>query len=254
MGASASPSAYQRPKLSDGTLVTFAPSVEPPVHPTRLTHLDDLPLFAELSATTRARLAAGSAVRSFAEGSTLFCAGDAVTGLYIVLSGRVRVVRTRDGRQSVVHTEGPGGTLAEVPMFAGGGLPATAVAIEQTRCLHLPQEVLLAAMRDDPAVAQLFLRRLAMRVRHVVDRLDALSTQSVMGRLAALLVTRAEAASGGPFTLGMTQADAAEELGTVREVLVRGIGTLRREGLIASAGRGRFEVRDLDALRRLAAE
>jgi len=67
-------------------------------------------------------------------------------------------------------------------------------------------------------------------------------------------VTRAEAASGGPFALGMTQADAAEELGTVREVLVRGIGTLRREGLIASVGRGRFEVRDLDASRRLAAD
>lgn len=219
-----------------------------------MTHLDDLPLFAELSATTRARLAAGSAVRSFANGATLFRAGDAVTGLYIVLAGRVRVMRTRDGRQSVVHTDGTGGTLAEVPLFAGGGLPATAVAIEETRCLFLPQEVLFAAMRDDPAVAQLFLRRLALRVRQVVDRLDRLSTQSVMGRLAALMVTRAEGASGAPFSLGMTQAEAAEELGTVREVLVRSLGTLRREGVIAFAGRGRFLVTDFAALRRRATE
>jgi CRP/FNR family transcriptional regulator len=219
-----------------------------------VTPLDELPLFADLAPATRAKLSAGSALRHFAAGATLFRAGDAVTGLYVVLSGRVRVVRSRDGRQSVVHTEEAGGTLAEVPLFAGGGLPATAIAEVDTRCLHIPKELLAQVMRHDPDVAQLFLRRLALRVRQVVDRLDRLSTQSVMGRLASLLLARANGAAGQPFTLGMTQAAAAEELGTVREVLVRAIATLRREGLVDAAGRGRFVVRNVDALRRRAEE
>lgn len=219
-----------------------------------VTPLDELPLFADLSPATRARLSAGSALRHFPAGATLFRAGDAVTGLYVVLSGRVRVVRSRDGRQSVVHSEETGGTLAEVPLFAGGGLPATAIADVDTRCLHIPKELLAQVMRDDPDVAQLFLRRLALRVRQVVDRLDRLSTQSVTSRLAALLLARSDGVANHPFSLGMTQAAAAEELGTVREVLVRAITSLRREGLIAPAGRGQFVIRNVEALRRRASE
>jgi CRP/FNR family transcriptional regulator len=228
-----------------------SPSAQAPQPPLVL---DALPLFAGLAKSTLAKLSAAATVRHFSAGATLFRAGESPTGLLIILEGQVRVVRTRDGRQSVVHTEGPGGTLAEVPLFDGGTLPATAVAVVESRCLHLRREALLALMRDDPDVALLFLRRLASRVRHVVERLDRLSTQSLLGRLAALLLTRAEAASGRSFALGMTQAEAAEELGTVREVVVRGLAALRREGVIDTAGRGRLIVRDLEALRTRAGE
>jgi hypothetical protein len=43
------------------------------------------------------------------------------------------------------------------------------------------------------------------------------------------------------------------ELGTVREVVVRGLAALREEGVIAAAGRGRLLVHDLETLRRHAA-
>ena len=216
--------------------------------------MDSLPLFASLRPETRARLARSATVRGFKADGTLFRAGDVATGWFVILEGQVRVVRTRHGRQSVVHTEGPGGTLAEVPLFDDGTLPATAVAVVDTRCLYLPREVLFAIMREDPDLALLFLGRLASRVRHVVERLDRLSTQSVMGRLCAMLLARAEAEPTQMFSLGMTQAEAAEELGTVREVVVRGLAALRQEGVIGSAGGGRIVVHDMEALRRYAAE
>jgi CRP/FNR family transcriptional regulator len=186
--------------------------------------LDALPLFASLSAATRRRLASSAVERAYEPGATLFYAGTEPAGIYIVLSGRVRVVRSRDGRQYVVHNEGPGGTLAEVPFFEQGLLPATAVAIEPTRCFVLNRDMLRATMRDDPALAWLFLQRLSSRVRELVQRLDRAATQ----------------------------AELAEELGTVREVLVRGLAQLRGTGVIASAGRGRYVVKDLPALEKLA--
>jgi CRP/FNR family transcriptional regulator len=190
--------------------------------------------------------------RRFPAGATLFRAGSAPTGIYIVLSGCVRVVRSRDGRQYVVHTEGRGGTLAEVPFFAGGLLPATAVATEPTRCLVLHRDVLRAAMREDPDIAWLFLQRLSERVRELVERLDRASTQSVSARLAVYLLTRARSTESGHFTLGLTQAALAEELGTVREVVVRALAQLREAGVIGTAGRGRYFVRDLPALAEMA--
>ena len=214
--------------------------------------LDALPFFAALSAATRRRLATTAQERAYEPGSTLFRAGSEAAGIYVVLSGHVRVIRSRDGRQYVVHAEGPGGTLAEVPFFEQGVLPATAVAIEPTRCLILNRGVLRAAMRDDPALAWLFLRRLSSRIRELVERLDRVSTQAVPARLATFLLTRAKGDYAKPFTLGMTQSELAEELGTVREVMVRGLAHLREAGIIGSAGRGRYVVRDLAGLREMA--
>jgi CRP/FNR family transcriptional regulator len=214
--------------------------------------LDTLPLLATVSADIRRRLAARAVERTFPAGAILFRAGTEPIGIYFVLSGRVRIVRSREGRQYVVHTEGPGGTLAELPFFEGGTLPATAVAAEPSRCLILPSDALRVAMGEDPALAWFFLRRLSARVRELVERLDRASTQAIPARLAAFLVARAESAPPGPFSLGLTQAALAEELATVREVVVRGLARLRRAGVIASAGRGRYVIRDPAGLRALA--
>ena len=214
--------------------------------------LDSLPLFAGLAAETRRRLTEGAVARTYAAGTTLFRAGTEPAGVFVVLSGRIRVIRSREGRQYVVHTEGPGGTLAEVPFFEGGLLPATAVAIESSRCLVLARPALRAAMRDDPAVAWLFLHRLSTRVRELVERLDRASTQSIPSRLAAFLLTRGSVDEAKPFSLGMTQAELAEELGTVREVVVRGLARLRDAGVIAAAGRGRYVITDRASLSELA--
>ncbi len=66
------------------------------------------------------------------------------------------------------------------------------------------------------------------------------------------VLARHAAAGGGAFTLGVTQAEAAEGLGTVREVLVRALRALRDAGLVAPVARGRYCVRDAAGLRRLA--
>jgi DNA-binding IclR family transcriptional regulator len=52
-------------------------------------------------------------------------------------------------------------------------------------------------------------------------------------------------------SLGMTQVELAEELGTVKEVVVRALATLRRLRLIAAAGRGRYHVVDVVGLGKL---
>ncbi len=213
--------------------------------------LEALPPFASLAAETRQRLIGVGVQREFAAGATIFQAGQQAAGLHVILDGHVRVLRARAGRQSVIHTEGPGGTLGEVPLFEGGVMPATAEAITATRCLIISGDSLTAIMRADPELALLFLRRLSARVRVLVERVDRLSTQSVLSRLAAFVLNRAERSSPSSFTLGMTQEELAEELGTVREVVVRGLARMRRDGLIATAGRGRFAVRDVAAIERV---
>lgn len=206
-----------------------------------------------LGATPGARsaLAAGGVLRRLPQGAVLWTQGSRPRGLFVILEGRVRVLRGAGGRQHVVHVEGPGGTLGEVPLFGGGAYPATAIAAEPTLCVIFTRETLAAAIAADPGFAWVFLERLANRVRHLVDRLDRLAAQDVTSRLATYLLDRSAAAGSHQFTLNATQAVIAEELGTVREVVVRAFRRLRESGVIRTT-RGVVEVLDVEMLREVA--
>ena len=190
-------------------------------------------------------------------GERLFSAGDEVAGVHLVLAGTVRIVREGIGRAVVVHRESAGGLLGEVALFSQSTYPATAYAAERTRVLLLPARAVLAELRVNPELCGWFLGRLAARTREVITRLDRLAHQSVLRRLAGHVARRRAGAGGtrdAPLSLGMTQAELAEELGTVKEVIVRELRTLRRLRLVEPAGRGLYRITDLPALRSLAGE
>lgn len=214
---------------------------------------EGLPLLSALSPAGREVVARRGTTRRFPAGTLLFSADQPSRGLFIILTGRVRVTTFRWARAHLVHEDGPGGTLGEVPLYDGGGYPATAVAAEDTTCAVLTRDDVTAALRVDPDWAWTLLARLAGRVRHLVGRLDRNTAQAVAGRLAVLLLARESMAGDGVVALGASQQEVAEELGTVREVVVRTLARLRRLGLIASAGRGRFRVLDRAGLEALAA-
>lgn len=176
--------------------------------------------------------------RQFSTGEVLWSAGDRSEGITLVLEGKVRIVRGSGGRQLVIHSGDPGSTLREVPFFTGGRYPATAIAAEPTRCLFLPEAAVTRAMAADPALAFFFLKRLAHRIENLVERVDQITVSSVQTRLAQFILQRyrtmiasARSRSGARkspvFSLGMTQTALAEELGTVREVIVRALRGLR---------------------------
>ncbi len=193
---------------------------------------------------------------AFAAGERLFGIGDPVAGVHLILSGAVRIIREGEGRAVVVHRERAGGLLGEVALFSGGTYPASAIAVEPSRALLLPSDALRRELRSSAELAELLLHRLAARAREVIARLDRLAHQSVLRRLSNHLANRALAArpARSAISLGMTQVELAEELGTVKEVVVRELRALRRLQLIEPAGRGMYRVVDLRALRTLAGE
>ncbi len=207
-----------------------------------------LPLFAGERREVVDALARRGIEARFEPNAVMFLAGSEPRGWYIVLEGRVRVVRGSGSRQHVVHTEGKGGTLGEVPLFAGGTHPATGIAAEPTRCALFSRAALEAAIGEAPAIAFIIARRLALRVRQLVDRLDERSARSVQARLIEFLLSRPTNGSAS-ITLGMTQQALAEELGTVREVVSREIRVLTRRGWIESLGGGRYRLLAVDQLR-----
>jgi CRP-like cAMP-binding protein len=214
--------------------------------------LDGLPLLDGLAPAVRRTLAARAIEKRYATGQVLFRAGDGAKGLFVVLGGRVRIARHREGRGQVVHVEERGGTLGEIPLFTGAPYPATATALEPTRCLIFTREAVLVAIAADPELALRLLAGLAARTRELIARLDRLAFASVRQRLASFILGRAARSSGPVVSLGSTHGRIAEELGTVREVVVKELAALRAAGLIRARGAGRIEVLDAAGLERAA--
>jgi CRP/FNR family transcriptional regulator len=211
-----------------------------------------VPALGDLPDATIRWLARVMIVRRYGARRVLYHAGEPAAALYFVLSGRIRVVHERTGPHQVLHHEGPGGVLGEIPVFGGGPYPATATAVEATRCAVLPASEAERLLRDEPAFARFALRRMAVRARVLLQRLQELASHGVTARLAAHLLARAEASGDGEITLGMSQAELAEELGTAREVLVRSLRALCALGAIQRCGRARFRVASLASLRAVA--
>jgi CRP-like cAMP-binding protein len=208
-----------------------------------------VPAIAELPDATLHWLARVLLVRRYPARAVLFRAGDPPSALYLVLSGRIRVVQEHAGSTRVLHHEGPGGVLGEIPVFGGGPYPATATAVEDSRCAVLAAADAERLLRDEPEFARFALRRMAGRARVLLQRFEELSSHGVTARLAAHLLARVAESDNGELTLGMSQADLADELGTAREVLVRSLRALCTLGAIRRSGRARFEVANLASLR-----
>ena len=132
-------------------------------------------------------------------------------------------------------------------MLDNGPNPATVQAMTNCAMLSLPCEPLRDLIRREPALAVAMLTDLAARQRRMVGLIDELALHTVQGRLASLLLTRAEAAERGIPVPPLTQADMATHLGTVREMISRTLRTFEGLGLI-EIKQGAIVVKDRQGL------
>jgi CRP-like cAMP-binding protein len=109
--------------------------------------------------------------------------------------------------------------------------------------LAFPAEPVHALMAREPAFTLALLTDLAARQRRLVGLVDELALHTVQGRLAKLLLSRAEAAERGIPVPPLTQADMATQLGTVREMVSRTLRTFEGLGLI-EIKQGQIVVKD----------
>ena len=216
-------------------------------------------IFGGLNEAERAQVARRARRKFFAAGELLFQEGDPCGGLHIVAAGRVRIFNSSpSGREQVLAIEGPGSTVAELPVFDGGNYPASAIALEATEIVFLPREEFRAFCLERPEVALKVLAAVGARLRKLVELIEELSFTTVRQRLAATLVRLAKSSGrkdpqGVAFELPDSHQEMAHQMGTVRELVSRNLTRLAAEGLIKLDGR-HIVVRDLHRLEEAAGE
>jgi CRP/FNR family transcriptional regulator len=216
-------------------------------------------LFAGLDADALRRLASRCVVRAAPAGTLLFRTGEPCRGLYVVAEGRVRIYRVSpDGREQVLHVQGAGEAVAELPLLDEGPYPASAVTIDDARLVFLPRAEFEQLYRSSPDAAHAIITALGKRLRHLVHVTQTLAFRDVAARLALLLVGYADragrpTADGVEVPLDRTQEELAMEIGAARESVSRALKQLQRKGLLGAVERDHVVIPDVDRLRTIAA-
>lgn len=209
-------------------------------------------MFKELSEESLRVVADQTLHREIPENGILFREGQPCRGLYIILDGSIKVYRaTSDGREQVLHVEGPKHTLAELPLFDGAPYPASARAAEDSLVLFLPRDAFQRLYRTNPEIADSVIHDLGRRLRLLVRLVDKVTLKDVPARVAATLIEEAMAAGaaedGGEFEVPTTQEEMANALATTRESVARALSRFRSDGVIEQDG-ARIRIVDLGAL------
>jgi CRP/FNR family transcriptional regulator, cyclic AMP receptor protein len=185
--------------------------------------------------------------RQCAPGELIFAEGDPCIGLYVVERGHIRIFKSSSGgREQVLSIDGPGSSVAELPVFDGGPYPASASAVDDVTVLLVRRQDFHALCLAHPEVALKVLRVVGARLRRLVGIIEELSFTTVRRRLASFLFRLAQR-EGLELTLPASNQELASQIGTVRELVSRNLSRFQQEGLLTVDGR-RVVIRDLAAL------
>jgi len=200
-------------------------------------------LFAGLSEEEMESLSGRAVRKLYQPGEMLFSEGDPCAGLYVVAQGHVRIFKTSaGGREQVLGVDGPGSSVAELPVFDGGNYPASVISVDEAEMIFLSRRDFQAFCLEHPKGALKVLAVVGSRLRRLVGIIEELSFTTVRQRVISLLLRYSEQAGrdtprGTEFQLPGSHQELANEIGTVRELVSRNLGRLQAEGLIEVDGR-----------------
>ena len=212
-------------------------------------------LFAAVPPSRLVPMARRAFVRRFAAGQVLFTEGEPSDHLYVVRTGRVRIlVQSVHGEDMTLSVLGPGDTIGELSMIDGQPRSASAEALTATELVALPADDVRAALRADPVLLAAAAAVLASTVRRLTSGTADLVFLDLPRRLAKLLLAEAREDPHGRLRvdLGMSQSGLADRLGVTRQSLNRALAGLLRRGWV-TAEAGGFIIPDPPALRHFAA-
>ena len=214
--------------------------------------LASVPLFSGLDSSDRQRFLELTRERTYPKGSVILFENDPGDSLYIVRSGRVKVVLIgEDGREIILAVLGPGDHFGEQSLIDQQPRSATVIAMEDASLLILHRDDFRRRVESSPAIAWALLTEMSRRLRHADEKIGGLVLLDVPGRIARLLLDLAAENDGKTIEKALTHQTIAQMIGASRETVSRSMKDFQDAGWIG-VERRRISVTDEAALKRLA--
>jgi len=197
-----------------------------------------VPLFVSFSDEQLRTVATMVTRRSAPRNSTIMAAGDLTDSLYIVISGRLKVMMSdADGREVILTILGPGEYFGEMGLIDDSPRSASVVTIEPCELLSIAKRDFKQSMEQNVDLAVTVMRGLVKRLREADRKIGSLALLDVFGRVAHLLIDMSEDVDGQRVvTKRIPKQDIAKMIGASREMVSRVMKDLQKGGFIEMRG------------------
>ncbi|HSL45179.1 MAG TPA: MFS transporter [Anaerolineales bacterium] len=137
----------------------------------RILFFKRVPLFVNLSPGDLKQIAAIAQEESFSDGTTILREGEVGDVMFIILSGEVRVISTKDQQQVEIARRKPGEIVGEMAILSKEPRSATLTAVGNVRTLCIDQKSFEALLRDRPDVSLAVIQVLSERLKEISKKM-----------------------------------------------------------------------------------
>ncbi|MBI4292983.1 MAG: cyclic nucleotide-binding domain-containing protein [Betaproteobacteria bacterium] len=207
--------------------------------------LRNVPLFATLAEQQLDLLTSLVSRKNFPRGATIILAGGVTDSLYIVISGRLKVMISDDeGREVILAILNPGEYFGEMGLIDDSTRSASVVTLEACELLSLSKRDFKKCLLENSEMASMVMRGLVKRLREADRKIGSLALMDVYGRVARLLLEMSESVDGERvITKKVSKQDIAKMIGASREMVSRVMKDLRTGGFM-EVKEGKLVLRD----------
>jgi CRP/FNR family transcriptional regulator, nitrogen oxide reductase regulator len=216
-----------------------------------------IPLFSSLKKEDRDALAPICRLQTFEKNDVIFHEGGPADRIYIVVRGRVKIVKAAGIRDVIIDILGDGELVGAIAVFERMPFPASAIALDASSVLSVPERDFFALLERRPQMTRHILAGLSLRLMTVNKRIADM-TGSVERRAVRLFLTLAERAGvqraeGVFLPFALSRQEVADMIGTTLETAIRLMSRWQKEGVVLTEKDG-FVIPSADALRNLDAD
>jgi CRP-like cAMP-binding protein len=199
-----------------------------------------VPLFSMLTNEQAQVIADGVVKRRFRRGELIVEQGRKSDALFILLSGRARVVTSDSrGREVILAVFEAGDHFGEMSLIDNEPHSATVRAEVQTDALVLGRAEFSICLPEASSLAHAVLRGMVVRLRNADRQIESLALLDVYGRVARALLDMAQEENGQRTIRGkVSRQDLAKVVGASREMVSRVMKDLEERGLIETQENG----------------
>lgn len=198
-----------------------------------------VPLFSSFSDAQISQLLSGVQHRSYPRNAFILRAGEETDALYIILSGRVKVlIPDEEGHEVILSIMGPHEFFGEMGLLDDQPRSASVETLESCEMLRLSKAGFTNILKDNFDLAMLIIRNLVRRLREADRKIESLALIDVYGRVARLLIDMAQSVDGKwVVEHAPAKQEIARMIGASREMVSRVVKDLQRKGLIRAEKR-----------------
>ena len=196
--------------------------------------LRSVPMFSLLPGDQLLLLTQALLRKPYSKNSTVVAAGDPADALYIVVSGRLKVMMNdKEGREVILAFLNQGDVFGEMGLIDQAPRSATVVAIESCELLTITRADFTKCLQKSFDLTMNVIRGLVKRLREADQKIGSLALMDVCGRVARLLMEMAETVDGQKVvTKKLPKKQIAKMIGATREMVTRVMKEMETSGHI----------------------